>query len=84
MKNNTFFKLILQIFISAMLTSCGGSDIFDMSCNNEKDDIRGKMGSPKRTTVYNSANYSSETWWYTNIAYTFTYYKKCEVSTYSF
>ena len=84
MIKNAVLKKILQIFISAMLASCGGSDIFDMSCNDEKDDIRGKMGSPKRTTMYNSGDYSSETWWYTNIAYTFAYYKKCEVSTYIF
>ena len=70
-------------FSQVALSGCGG-DILDMSCDNEKSDVRSSRGMPTRTTNYESTSgYTSETWWYGSTAITFTYTGgKCEVSTY--
>lgn len=80
-------KLIFLSLLSLFLVGCGGdSDLWDSSCESEMDDVRAKMGAPEEVKTYNSGDYSNTDWWYwtKGISYSFTYYKSCTVSTYTF
>ena len=69
-----------------LLQGCGDNSFWDASCDSEMKEVRAKQGEPEEVKNYQSGNYSSVSWWYwkKGISYTFTYYKQCDVSTYTF
>lgn len=80
------FRLLFTALFAGTLIGCGDSPFWDSSCKSEMNEIRGKMGEPEEVNTYNSGDYSKTDWWYwtRGIQYSFTYYKYCEVSTYTF
>lgn len=79
-------KIIITLSLAGILMGCGDSSFWDTSCKSEMNKIRDKMGEPEEVKTYNSGDYSNTDWWYwtKGIEYSFTYYKSCEVSTYTF
>ena len=79
-------KCIFILSLSSSLVGCGDNSLWDSSCETEMKEVRDKMGAPEEVKTYNSGDYSSTDWWYwrKGIEYTFTYYKSCKVSTYTF
>jgi hypothetical protein len=79
-------KVRLAALLFALLSaSCGDSLLWDSSCDSEMQDVRSDFGEPEDIDTYTSGSYQTVDWWYwrQNIAFRFTYYTQCEVSSWT-
>lgn len=84
------YPILAALATSVLLAACGGGgDLFDASCDDQREDLVKQAGAPEEIKHYDAGDYHSWTYWYWSrgTSRTFTWggsNDRCNISDYTF